>query len=112
MQPAQRTPPTCGSAPEEDTMLGFIITMLIVGLFAGFLARALVPGRDPMGIGATIVLGLVGSFVGGFLGYVLFHKDSSQGALQPSGIVGSIIGAVIALLIWRRLGHHDGLAAR
>ncbi len=85
-------------------MFSFIITMLVVGLIAGFLARALVPGRDPMGIGATIVLGVVGSFVGGFLGYVIFNKDLDEGALQPSGIVGAVIGAVIALLVYRKVG--------
>ncbi|PZS13466.1 MAG: GlsB/YeaQ/YmgE family stress response membrane protein, partial [Pseudonocardiales bacterium] len=79
-------------------MLGLIITLLVVGLIAGALARLLVPGRDPMGIGATIVLGIVGSFVGGFLGYVLFHHDAKQGALQPSGIIGSVIGAILVLL--------------
>ena len=82
-------------------MIGFIITMIIVGAIAGFLARLIVPGRDPMGIVATIVLGVIGSFVGGFLGYVLFHKDATAGALQPSGLIGSIVGAVIALLIYR-----------
>jgi uncharacterized membrane protein YeaQ/YmgE (transglycosylase-associated protein family) len=54
-----------------------------------------------MGVGATILLGVIGSFIGGFLGYVIFHKDATQGALQPSGLVGSVIGAVIALLVWR-----------
>lgn len=86
-------------------MLGFIITMLVVGLVAGFLARAIVPGPDPMGVGGTIVLGVIGSFIGGFLGYVLFGKDLSSGAIQPSGIIGSIIGAVIALLIYRSTTH-------
>ena len=82
-------------------MLGFVIVLLLVGLVAGFLARAIVPGPDPMGAVGTIVLGIVGSFIGGFLGYALFHKDSSQGALQPAGLIGSLIGAVIALLIYR-----------
>ena len=88
-------------------MLGFIIVMLLLGLVAGFVARAIVPGRDPMGIGGTILLGIIGSFVGGFLGYLLFHKDGSQGAFQASGLIGSIIGAIIALLVWRRIGHKD-----
>jgi uncharacterized membrane protein YeaQ/YmgE (transglycosylase-associated protein family) len=82
-------------------VIGFIITMIIVGAIAGFLARLIVPGRDPMGVIATIVLGIVGSFIGGFLGYLLFHKDAAAGALQPSGVIGSIIGAVIALLVYR-----------
>ena len=82
-------------------MLWFIISLIIIGAIAGFIARALVPGKDPMGIGATILLGIVGSFIGGFLGWLLFGKDLNQGALQPSGIIGSIIGAIIALLIYR-----------
>ena len=85
-------------------MLGFIITMVIIGLIAGFLARALVPGRDPMTVGGTILLGIVGSFIGGFLGYVLFGADVSDGAVQPSGLIGSVVGAVIALLVLRRMG--------
>ena len=86
-------------------MLGLIVTVVIVGLIAGALARLFVPGKQQMSIGATIVLGSVGSFVGGFLGYVLFHKDSQNGFLQPSGLVGSVIGAVIILLIWTRVGN-------
>ena len=86
-------------------MLGFIITLLVVGLIAGFIARALVPGRDPMGVGGTIVLGIIGSFAGGFLGWLLFGKDFSEGALQPSGIIGSIIGAVVVLLIYNATSH-------
>ena len=69
------------------------------------------PGRDPIGIGGTILLGIVGSFIGGFLGYVLFHKDASAGFLQPAGLLGSVIGAVIALLIWRRVGGRSGRRA-
>ena len=90
-------------------MLGLIVSLVIVGLVAGFLARLLVPGPDPMGILATILLGIVGSFVGGFLGYLIFDKDLDEGALQASGIIGSIIGAMIVLLIYRgvaRRGRH------
>jgi uncharacterized membrane protein YeaQ/YmgE (transglycosylase-associated protein family) len=78
----------------------FIVVMIIIGIVAGYLARLLVPGRDPMSFVQTAVLGIVGSFVGGFLGYVLFDKDVAEGGLQASGIVGSVIGAVIALLIY------------
>ena len=89
-------------------MLGLIITLLIVGLIAGAIARLLVPGRDAIGVGGTILLGIVGSFVGGFLGYVLFHKDAAGGFFQPSGLIGSIVGAVIALLIYRHTSGRNG----
>jgi uncharacterized membrane protein YeaQ/YmgE (transglycosylase-associated protein family) len=82
-------------------MIGFIFFLVIVGLLAGFIARALVPGRDSMSVGGTILLGMFGSFVGGFIGYVLFNADADDGALQPSGIIGSIVGSVIALLVYR-----------
>jgi uncharacterized membrane protein YeaQ/YmgE (transglycosylase-associated protein family) len=82
-------------------MIGFILYLIVIGLIAGFIARALVPGKDAMSVGATIVLGMVGSFIGGFIGYALTHEDSSDGAFQASGIIGSIVGAVIALLIYR-----------
>jgi uncharacterized membrane protein YeaQ/YmgE (transglycosylase-associated protein family) len=89
-------------------MLWLIITLLIVGLIAGALARLLVPGRDPMGIGGTILLGVVGSFIGGFLGWAIFGHDKNQGALQPSGIIGSVIGAIILLLILRAVRGRSG----
>ncbi len=86
-------------------MLGLIISIVVVGLIAGALARLIVPGKQDISILMTIVLGIVGSFIGGFLGYLLFHKDSANGFLQPSGIIGSVIGAIIALLIWTRVGN-------
>jgi uncharacterized membrane protein YeaQ/YmgE (transglycosylase-associated protein family) len=90
-------------------MIGLIVSLIIIGLIAGALARLLVPGRQDIGIGGTIVLGIVGSFIGGFLGYLLFHKDGDEGFFQPSGIIGSVIGAVIALLIWQRVGNRSAV---
>lgn len=84
-------------------MLGLIITLIVVGLIAGAIARLLIPGRQNISILGTIMLGIVGSFIGGFIGYALFHKDSQDGFFQPSGLLGSIVGAVIALLIWERV---------
>ena len=89
-------------------MLGFIIMLVLIGLVAGFLARALVPGPDPMGIGGTILLGIVGSFVGGFLADALFRNDSEDVGLGPVGIIGSTIGAIICLLIYRAVTNGRG----
>ena len=93
-------------------MLGLIVTVVVVGLIAGALARLLVPGKQHMSVLTTLVLGVVGSFVGGLLGYLIFHKDASQGLLQPSGIIGSVIGAVIVLLICTRVGARNGTRIR
>jgi uncharacterized membrane protein YeaQ/YmgE (transglycosylase-associated protein family) len=84
-------------------MLGLILSIIVIGLVAGALARLVVPGRQDMSIAMTILLGIVGSFVGGFLGYLIFHQDAQDGFLQPAGIVGAFIGAVIVLLIWTRV---------
>jgi uncharacterized membrane protein YeaQ/YmgE (transglycosylase-associated protein family) len=88
-------------------MIGFLLYLLVIGVVAGFLARLLVPGPDPMSVVATIVLGIVGSFIGGFLGWALFGSDLEDGALQASGVIGSIVGAVIALLIYRAVSHRS-----
>lgn len=93
-------------------MIGLIVSIVVVGLFAGALARLLVPGRQNLSIAMTIVLGVVGSFVGGFLGYLLFHKDSAAGFFQPSGILGSVIGAVVVLLIWLKVGGRNSVRSK
>ena len=91
-------------------MIGFILYLLVIGVLAGFIARALMPGKDSMSVPATILLGIVGSFLGGFLGYLITHHDAQDGAFQASGIIGSIIGAVIALLIYRAVSGRRHLA--
>ena len=78
-----------------------VIWFLLIGLIAGFIARALVPGPDPMGWLGTMVLGIVGSLVGGTLAALLFGGTL---ALSAAGIIGSIIGAIIVLLVWRQVG--------
>src|SRR5215210_7526864 len=98
----------------RHVMLGFILGLIIVGLIAGFIARAVVPGPDPMGVVGTIVLGIVGSFIGGSLGFLLFTADFDDGALEASGVIGSIVGAILALLVYRLVTSRSsgGLARR
>ncbi len=84
--------------------LGLIISLIVIGLIAGAIARLVIPGKQNISIPMTILIGIIGSFIGGFLGYLLFHKDSQDGFFQPAGIIGSIIGAIIVLFIWIRVG--------
>lgn len=78
-----------------------ILVFLIVGIIAGFIARALVPGPDPMGLVGTLVLGVVGSFVGGFI-FSLF-TDEKILDFNTTGLIGSIIGAIVALIGYRAM---------
>jgi uncharacterized membrane protein YeaQ/YmgE (transglycosylase-associated protein family) len=82
-------------------MLTFVIILLALGFVVGLIARAVVPGNDALGIPGTILIGVAGSFVGGFLGYALRGDDIQDGAFQTSGVIGSIIGAVVVLLMYR-----------
>ena len=80
-----------------DISLTSLIGWIIFGLIIGALARLIMPGRDPMGWIATIVLGIVGSLVGGFLAYAL-HLGHQH--YEAGGWIMSLIGAVIALAFY------------
>jgi uncharacterized membrane protein YeaQ/YmgE (transglycosylase-associated protein family) len=74
-----------------------IIAAILIGLIVGIVAKLLTPGRDPGGWIITILLGLAGSFVAGFLGRSLgWYQDG-----QPVGFLASVVGAVILLLLYR-----------
>lgn len=75
------------------------IWMIIVGLVAGLLARAIKPGSDPMGWIMTIVLGIVGALVGGFLAG-LIGIDADGGF---TGLIFSVIGAIILLFLYEMI---------
>jgi len=89
-------------------MVLFIIVLLIVGFVVGAIARLLMPGRDPIGVFGTIVLGIVGSFVGGFLQNLIEYHSLSVHSFHPVGLIGSIIGAWVLLLILRLTGLESG----
>ena len=87
-----------------------LIAWLIIGLIAGAVARLLVPGRDPMGVFGTLLLGLVGSIIGGPLAVALTHRTMSD--FTAAGLFGSIVGAIIALVVYRMLQPHGRLTGR
>jgi len=75
-----------------------LLATLIVGLIVGALAKLFMPGRDPGGIIITILLGIAGSFVAGFLGRAVgWYRDPGSGP----GIIASVIGAMILLALYR-----------
>lgn len=79
-------------------LLWNIIVLIVVGLIAGFVARAVIPGKQAMSVGMTIVLGIIGSFVGNLLGALLFAPHKFE--FGTSGLIGSIIGAIVVLGIY------------
>jgi uncharacterized membrane protein YeaQ/YmgE (transglycosylase-associated protein family) len=79
-----------------------IIRSVIVGFVVGLIARAIVPGADQMGFFATAALGIVGSFVGGFLGN-LIRRPSEGAQFHPAGFAMSVLGAIVALFVWHQL---------
>ena len=79
-----------------------MIGAIILGLVAGYVAKALVPGKDPGGFFVTILLGLVGSLVGFFIFTELFGIGDTE-MFDLGGLVGAIIGTVLVLLVYRRV---------
>ena len=85
-----------------------MIGAIILGLVAGFIAKALMPGDDPGGFFVTILLGLAGALVGFFLFTELLGIGDSD-MLDLGGLIGAIIGTMILLGIWRVIaGRNDG----
>jgi uncharacterized membrane protein YeaQ/YmgE (transglycosylase-associated protein family) len=89
-------------------MVAFIIILIVIGFIVGALARLLVPGRDKIGFIGTTLLGIVGSFVGGFLWELIEYHQIETSHFRSVGIIGSVIGAVVVLLILRLTGAERG----
>ena len=78
-----------------------IIAFIILGLLAGGIAKALLPGDDPGGFIVTAIIGVVGALLGGFLAGALFDADPLDEFFDISTWLTAIVGAVILLLIYR-----------
>jgi uncharacterized membrane protein YeaQ/YmgE (transglycosylase-associated protein family) len=84
-------------------MIGNIIAAIVIGIIAGYVGRALLPGDDSMGFVATIVVGIVGALVGWVLfTYLLGIGDEDK--FDLGGIIGSIVGVMVVLLVLRAVG--------
>ncbi|KUH40004.1 MULTISPECIES: GlsB/YeaQ/YmgE family stress response membrane protein [Streptomyces] len=80
-----------------------IIAWILIGLAAGLIAKALMPGRDPGGLLITMLIGIAGGLLGGWLGKVLFGVDSIDGFFDLSTWVAAVVGSVILLAVYRML---------
>ena len=76
-----------------------ILWMLIIGLIVGAVAKLIMPGKDPGGIIVTIILGIAGAFLAGFLGRAL----GWYGEGDVAGFIASVIGAILLLIIYRMI---------
>ena len=81
-----------------------IIAFIILGLLAGWIAKALLPGDDPGGIIVTTIIGVVGAILGGFLAAALFGADPMDEFFDISSWLTAIVGAMILLVIYRMVG--------
>lgn len=80
-----------------------LLLFIVFGFLVGLLARAIMPGRQSMGMVMTAVLGIVGSLIGGFVGSLI--SDSEPTRIHAAGLIGSILGAVAVLAIASTAGH-------
>ena len=80
-----------------------LIWMFIVGVVVGAIARWIMPGAQTMGLLMTGVVGIVGSFIGGFIARI-FNKPADGAIVHPAGIILSVIGALILLFVLQKAG--------
>ncbi len=78
-----------------------IIGWIVLGLLAGAIAKALLPGDDPGGIIVTLLIGVAGALLGGFLAGVLFDSDPVDEFFDLSTWIAAIVGSIVLLLIYR-----------
>lgn len=92
-------------------MIGELIAAIIIGIIAGYVGRALLPGKDSMGFVGTVLVGIVGALVGWALfTYVLGIGDSDK--FDLGGIIGAIVGTMLVLLVLRAVRGKSGDSAR
>ena len=88
-------------------MLGNIIAAIVIGIIAGYLGRLLLPGKDPMGFVGTVIAGIIGALLGYFL-FTSLLGIGDDDKFDLGGIIGSVVGTMIVLLIWRAIASRGG----
>jgi uncharacterized membrane protein YeaQ/YmgE (transglycosylase-associated protein family) len=88
------------TASERLLVLRLLVTLLVIGIIAGYMARLLVMGPDPIGFARTVLLGVTGSLIGGIAGSLIFAGKLVFGFAGP---LLAIPGAMVALLVYRKV---------
>ncbi|MDQ3777772.1 MAG: GlsB/YeaQ/YmgE family stress response membrane protein [Actinomycetota bacterium] len=88
-----------------------IIAFIILGLIAGVIAKAILPGDDPGGLIVTTIIGVIGAILGGFLAQALFDADPMDEFFDISSWLTAIVGALILLIIYRMVAGRGRRAA-
>jgi uncharacterized membrane protein YeaQ/YmgE (transglycosylase-associated protein family) len=88
-----------------------ILGWIVLGLLAGAIAKAVLPGDDPGGIIVTMIIGIVGAILGGFLAQLLFNIDTLDEFFDISTWLTAIVGSIILLLIYRVVAGRGGTRA-
>jgi uncharacterized membrane protein YeaQ/YmgE (transglycosylase-associated protein family) len=91
-------------------MLGEIIAAIVIGTLAGFIGRALLPGKDSMGFLPTVAVGIVGALIGYFLFRAIGIGDADK--FDLGGIIGAIVGTMLVLIVLRMLRPNRASGAR
>lgn len=91
-------------------MVGNIIAAIVIGIIAGYVAKALLPGDDPGGFVVTVLLGIAGAIIGFYIFRAIGIGDSDK--FDLGGVIGAIIGTMLLLLVYRVVAGRSGGARR
>ncbi|GAA2152738.1 GlsB/YeaQ/YmgE family stress response membrane protein [Kitasatospora kazusensis] len=80
-----------------------VVAWILIGLLAGAVAKALMPGRDPGGVIVTMLIGIAGGLLGGWLGKVIFGVHSLNGFFHLSTWIAAVVGSLLVLILVRAL---------
>jgi len=98
-----RAPPFAQHNDQRSKNTVGIVTWIVLGLIAGGIAKFLLPGRDPGGLFVTTLIGVAGSFVGGWLSAVFLHRPVAKNVFDLTTWGAAIAGSFVLLVLYRLL---------